>query len=98
MRTAPKYFDGDAIDRIQQFVLLASCLPRGGGQPREARCKECRAYLGGLVTDRAIVFGDFERHGDELSQLIGASRFDRSVTITCTKCRRKNQFCFRDKD
>lgn len=95
--TAVRYFDADYIDRIQQFVLLASHLPRGGGQPREAHCRGCRAYLGGLLNDGAIVFGSFDRQGDELSQLIGVSRFDRGVTITCTVCGRKNEFCFRRK-
>ena len=44
--TAVRYFDADYIDRIQEFVLLANRLPRGGGQPTEARCSTCRASLG----------------------------------------------------
>lgn len=84
----------DGYNRLVQQL----CLLPNGSTPREARCKGCSHYLGGLVNDKAIVFASFNQQDNQWSRLSGASRFDRSVTITCTKCGRKNPFHFDHKD
>ena len=95
--TAVRYFDADYIDRIQEFVLLANRLPRGGGQPTEARCSTCRASLGALLNSKGIVFGDFTRQGDELPQLAGSATLEQTVTLTCSRCGRRTKFHFDNK-